>query len=78
MNGERLASAYGDLMHALFGEIPIDIRLRNVSREHYTKALRQVEVEYDIKQGDEDYLEWVLTLLGRSPIINEDERTDAK
>lgn len=71
--GNRLAIAFHKLMIELFGMLPEQLHEREVSRSTYTNALRKVEAECDIKQGDEDYLEWVLTLVGRSPKIVEDE-----
>lgn len=78
MNSKRLALAYSALMDRLFTELPEDVKVKHVTRSHYTKALRDTEEQFGIGQGDADYLEWVLTLIGRSPIIVEDERTDVK
>ena len=62
---ERVTKAY-EAFAALLGDEP------QVPRTVYTEAMRQVEADFSINQGDDDYLEWVLTLIGRSPQILED------
>jgi hypothetical protein len=54
-------------MTELFGFVPDKPGEHYVSREEYKGALQKVEKEYSIEQGDEDYLTWILLLLGRSP-----------
>jgi hypothetical protein len=44
-----------------------------ISRSFYTKCMEAVQDKYGLKQGHPQFLEWVLTCVGRSPIIIEDE-----
>lgn len=75
MSNERIQKAYDEFMIELFGEVPKDVSLMTVSRSGYTKAMQDVQTKYSIKQGDPDFIEWLFTLIGRSPMIIEDEET---
>lgn len=69
---DRLHAAYNTFMKRLGPLCTADEDGVYVKREDYRKVLNEVENEFNIKQGDEDHLEWVLTLIGRSPKIIED------
>lgn len=44
-----------------------------VKRLDYTKAMEKVQKKYGLRQGHPQFLEWVFTCVGRSPMIIEDE-----
>jgi hypothetical protein len=68
---DRITEAFNDFMQRLFGEVPADPRRLSVDRTRYTETMLEVQKEYGLQQGDPDFLEWVLTLVGRSPVITE-------
>jgi hypothetical protein len=50
--------------------------LEGISRTDYTKAMHKVQDKYGLKQGHPQFLEWVFTCVGRSPVIIEDKEGD--
>jgi hypothetical protein len=66
-SASKIPAAFHDLMLLLFGEIPKDLCNRYVSRNHYMNAQKTVEKKYNLVAGSPEYLEWILTLVGRSP-----------
>lgn len=73
----RVSKAFKELNDRLIGRTVTHIvngeHLEGVKRSDYKEVLTAVEGKYKIEQGDPDYLEWFLTLIGRSPKIIEDE-----
>jgi hypothetical protein len=67
----RVTVAFEVFMMELFGEIPSQLELCEIDRETYTKEMKKVQERFDLVPGDPDFLEWVLTLTGRSPKIIE-------
>lgn len=72
---ERISSAYTEFLVLLFGDVPRQPSDLWVSREAYINAMNVIEEKYRLEVGDNDFLEWRLTLFGRSPrLINDEER----
>ncbi|OAB75584.1 hypothetical protein [Paenibacillus crassostreae] len=72
---KRIRLAYREFLVLLFGVLPEQASNLWVSREAYVKAMDVIEEKYRLAIGDSNFLEWRLTLLGRSPmIINEETR----
>ena len=46
---------------------------REVTRSRYTKIMKQIQKDYGLKQGHPQFIEWIFTCVGRSPIIIEDD-----
>lgn len=71
MSAERINLAYKEFLMLLFGALPRQPSALWVSREAYSEAMKAIEDKYRLNIGDPNFLEWRLTLLGRSPrIIN--------
>lgn len=70
-----LGKVHDELLHEIFGKIEgdIDVSTVCVRRGVYTKAMKKVQDKYGLRQGHPDFLEWVFTCVGRSPIIIEDK-----
>lgn len=65
----RITKAYNEFMTRLFGEVPQDPGTLTVEKEHYTTEMMRVQKRYGLEHGDPDFLEWMLTLVGRSPML---------
>lgn len=80
---DRLTEAHNEMMMELFGEVPKEPGTLQVDRDKYKESLHRVQNKYGLRQGDPDFLEWVLTALGRSPMLTSEgeivygERDDA-
>lgn len=70
---ERLSLAYKEFLELLFGTVPRQPSDYWVSREAYVQAMKVIEEKYNLEAGDEDFLEWRLTILGRSPRLIDDK-----
>jgi hypothetical protein len=70
---ERISLAYREFLVLLFGTVPRQPSDLWVSREAYVDAMNVIEAKYRLETGDENFLEWRLTLLGRSPMLKDDE-----
>ncbi|MDQ0086736.1 hypothetical protein J2T12_000130 [Paenibacillus anaericanus] len=66
---ERISLAYREFLVLLFGAVPQQPSDLWVSREAYIEAMNTIEDKYGLDIGDSNFLEWRLTLLGRSPMI---------
>jgi hypothetical protein len=66
---DRIKKAHDELMLKLYGTTIEDPRMGSVYRDDYTKAMLEVQEKYGLEQGDPDFLEWMLTLVGRSPML---------
>lgn len=62
-----VTEAFNAFMMELFGELPKDINEREIDRDVYTKAMERIQDKFGLVQGHPQHLEFVLTLLGRSP-----------
>lgn len=71
---------YDELLHELFGDIigAVDVSTLMVRRSKYTEAMHKIQEKYGVKQGHKDFLPWILTCVGRSPKIVEDEGTEGE
>lgn len=63
----RISDAYETFMLALFGEVPKNPQEHTVSRATYDEKMRAVQEDFNLKEGDPEFLEWIITLLARSP-----------
>lgn len=45
---------------------------REVARSRYTEVMKKVQDEHGLKQGHPQFMEWIFTCVGRSPIIVDD------
>jgi len=70
---ERINLAYKEFLVLLFGSVPRQPSDLWVSREAYVEAMNVIEEKYRLEIGDVDFLEWRLTLLGRSPMLKDVE-----
>jgi hypothetical protein len=68
---DRIGRAYIELMTKLFGSVPANPHERSVERDTYDTAMKDVQEQYGLEQGDPDFLEWVLTVVGRSPVLTQ-------
>ncbi|WP_091164022.1 hypothetical protein [Paenibacillus sp. 1_12] len=71
---DRISLAYREFLVLLFGSVPRQPSDLWVSRDAYVKAMKAIEEKYGLEIDDENFLEWRLTLLGRSPMIKGDEK----
>lgn len=69
----RISMAYREFSTLLFDTVPRQQSELWVSREAYVNAMNFIEAKYKLKVSDPDFLEWRLTLLGRSPMFIEEE-----
>lgn len=69
----KITEAYDALMLELFDKVPEKPYDCIVDRSTYRKALRKIEARYSLAEGDPEYLEWVLLLIGRSPRFKKEE-----
>lgn len=66
--------AHEELMTELFGKFYREKQEPlMVERTTYTRAMETVQKKYGLRQGHPDFLAWVFTCVGRSPMIIEDE-----
>ena len=65
--------AYNEFMTRLFGYVPENPRTLTVDRETYTKVMQEIQEKYGLEQGHPDFLEWTLTLVGRSPRLTKEK-----
>lgn len=65
----RVDLAYNEFMTRLFGSVPTVPQDEQVDRDKYTEEMVAVQERYGLHQGDPDFLEWMLTLVGRSPVL---------
>lgn len=69
--------AHEELLIELFGSVPEDVAVLEVKRTDYTEAMKKVQDRHGLKQGHPDFLAWVFTCVGRSPMIIEDNSKGA-
>lgn len=65
----RINTAYNEFMMRLFGRVPKVSQDEQVDRDKYTQEMLFIQNKYGLEQGDPDFLEWMLTLVGRSPAL---------
>ncbi|REK71496.1 hypothetical protein [Paenibacillus paeoniae] len=76
---DRISLAYKEFLVLLFGSIPRQPSDLLVSREAYINTMNIIEEKYRLEAGDADFLEWRLTLLGRSPMfVNEKTKEELR
>jgi hypothetical protein len=75
---DLVTKAYNDFMTRLFGEVPKEPREHEVTREQYTQTMQDVQKFYGITQGHPGFLEFMLTMVGRSPKIIEGAGNDER
>ena len=69
---DKVTQAYEEFLIELFGSVPEDVSTCQVTRSKYTETMKRVQEKYELEQGKPDFLEWIFTCVGRSPIIIED------
>lgn len=65
-----VTQAYNDFMTKLFGTVPANASEYTVSEEVYRGCMQQVMAKHGLHQGHPKYLEFILTMVGRSPQID--------
>lgn len=68
----RVKSAQDELLKKLFGSVPDNPGEHVVTREAYTKAMKDVQAEFGLVEGDPDLVLFVLEQLSRSPRFEND------
>ena len=73
-----IGGVYDEFMVALYDLPKSEIDKKEpseleVTRSHYTKVMKQIQKDYGLKQGHPQFMEWIFTCVGRSPIIIEDD-----
>lgn len=74
---QRVTKAHDELLKRLFGFTPDEPRTFIVEREDYTKAMKSVQRDFDLMEGDPDFVLFILEQLSRPPRftpMREDER----
>jgi hypothetical protein len=66
---DRISVAYREFLELLFGAVPRQPSDLWVSRDSYVQAMKVIEDKYKLETGEENFLEWRLTLFGRSPML---------
>lgn len=74
---DTINKAFEEFMIELFGSVPEDIASQKVNRSEYMEKMKKVQEKYGLKQGHPDFVGWLFTLIGRSPIIIEDDKEGA-
>lgn len=69
MRQDIVTEAYNDLMTRMFGVVPQHPEEYSVSREEYVQHMEAIQEIYGLTHGHPKFLEFMLTLAGRSPII---------
>jgi hypothetical protein len=69
---ELLTELFGTTDITTFDIIESKMKVKSVHRSAYTKAMEKVQKKYGLRQGHPDFLAWVFTCVGRSPMIIED------
>ena len=64
---KRVAKAQDELLRRLFGFIPDQPETYVVSREKYAKAIKSVQQDFDLVEGDPDFILFIFEQLSRSP-----------
>lgn len=67
MSMQRVAIAQEELLRRLFGFVPDQPENYVVTREDYTKAMKSVQKDFDLVEGDPDLVLFILEQLSRSP-----------
>ena len=64
---QRVAKAHDELLQRLFGFVPDKPENLVVSRKKYAKAMKIVQRDFDLVEGDPDFLLFIFEQLSRSP-----------
>ncbi|OLN28960.1 hypothetical protein [Desulfosporosinus metallidurans] len=64
---QRVAKAHDKLLQRLFGFVPDQPETYVVSRKKYTKAMKSVQQDFDLVEGDPDFILFIFEQLSRSP-----------
>lgn len=73
-----VTEAFNDFMMELFGELPKDVSEKTIDRDRYTEAMKAIQEKYGLTQGHPQYLEFMLTLVGRSPQFTKGAEDDGR
>lgn len=74
---QRVTKAHDKLLQRLFGFVPDQPEIYVVSREKYAKAMKSVQQDFDLVEGDPDFILFIFEQLSRSPRftdLREDKR----
>lgn len=66
-----VTQAYNDLMTRMFGVVPQHPEEYTIEREQYVQHMAAIQKIYGLNHGHPKFLEFMLTLAGRSPKITE-------
>lgn len=66
---QRVAKIHDELLKRLFGFVPDKPETLVVSRKKYTKAMKSVQQDFDLVEGDPDFILFVFEQLSRSPLF---------
>ena len=64
---QRVAKAHDELLRRLFGFVPDEPATYVVTRRKYTKAMKSVQKDFDLIEGDPDLVLFIFEQLSRSP-----------
>jgi hypothetical protein len=64
-----VTQAYNDFMTRMFGVVPTNPEEYEISEADYITHMKAIQEIYGLYQGHKDFLEFMLTILGRSPQI---------
>lgn len=62
-----VTTAYNELIKDLFGDSTVDVSTRMVTRKDYKTSMLKIQEKHGLEEGHPKFLEWTLTLAGRSP-----------
>lgn len=74
---QRVAKAHDKLLQRLFGFVPDQPETYVVCRRKYAKAMKSVQQDFDLVEGDPDFILFIFEQLSRSPRftdLREDKR----
>jgi hypothetical protein len=70
---KRVYDALDKILVKLFGYVPDNPGELKVTRDVYTKAMHEVQEETGLKEGDPDFMLFVMEQLSRSPKFENEE-----
>lgn len=69
----RVTRAYNELMTELFGKVPKDPSQLEVDYDTYKEKMKEVQERHGLKEGEKDFVLWILTIISRTPKLIEKE-----
>lgn len=76
MNKISINDVYEEFLTELFSTLegainPYELQ---VSRSRYKDAMNKIQDKYGLRQGHPQFIEWIFTCVGRSPVIVDDKK----